>query len=226
MTDKPTVYLCDDDEEVRRSLAYSLRQHDLQVSAHASGPELLAAIDAAPQPLRGIFVLDERMVPMTGSQVHAQLLARGLEQRNPVLFLSGHGTVPVAVDAMAKGAITFVVKGETVDVIVPRILEALEREAAWFVRACRSEELACLWAGLPPRQAETAQRVAAGDFNKVIAWNLNVTPSTTEKHRQKLFANLGVKSAPELATLLAEMRSYGIDTSVGGAAVVDSPAEG
>jgi two-component system response regulator DctR len=226
MTNAPTVYLCDDDEAVRRSLAFSLRQHDLQVSAHASGPELLAAVDAAPKPLRGVFVLDERMVPMTGSQVHAHLLARGLEQRSPVLFLSGHGTVPVAVDAMAKGAITFVVKGATLNVIVPRILDALQQESAWFARATRCEELASLWARLSPRQAENAPRVAAGDLNKVIAWDLKLTKSTTEKHRQKLFANLGVKSAPELATLLAEMRSCGIDTAAGGAANIDPLADG
>jgi two-component system, LuxR family, response regulator DctR len=216
MTDKPTVYLCDDDEEVRRSLAFSLRQNDLQVSAHASGPELLAAIDAAPKPLRGVFVLDERMVPMTGSQVHAHLLARGLAQRNPVLFLSGHGTVPVAVDAMAKGAITFVVKGATVNVIVPRILEALEQESLWFAKAVRCQELTAMWQGLPPQQKRVTQWLVAGTYNKVTARYMALSERTVEEHRKKLLANLGVGSAPELATLLAEIRSCGIDTTSGG----------
>lgn len=226
MTDTPTVYLCDDDAKVRESLAFLLRQHELHVSAHASGPELLAAVDAVPKPLRGIFVLDERMVPMTGSQVHAQLHARGLERRNPVLFLSGHGTVPVAVDAMSKGAITFIVKGLTFKVIVPRILEALEQEALWFASATRSEELASMWARLPPRQAEIATRVAGGDLNKVSAWKMNLHERTVEEHRKKLLANLGVRSAPELATLLAEMRSCGIDTAPGGAIHADPVVDG
>jgi two-component system response regulator DctR len=226
MTDTPTVYLCDDEVEVRESLAFLLRHHDLQVSTHASGLELLAAVEAAPKPLRGIFVLDEDMVPMRGSEVHSQLLARGLGSRNPVLFLSGRGTVPVAVDAMIKGAISFVVKGRTLGVIVPRILEALEQELRWYTKATRSDALVALWARLPPRQAATAPRVAAGVLNKVIAWDMKRTPSTAEKHRQKLFANLGVRSAPELATLLAEMRSCGIDTAAGGAANLDPVAEG
>jgi two-component system response regulator DctR len=204
-----TVYLCDDEDEVRKSLSFLLRQHELQVCAYASGPELLAAVDATPKPLRGVFVLDELMSPMTGSAVHAQLLARGLEHRNPVLFLSGHGTIPMAVNAMAKGAVTFIVKPFT-KVMVPSIMEALEKEAAWFAKAERCSELVALWRRLPARQQEIAQRVASGELNKVTADKLDVHERTAEDHRSKLFANLGLKSAPELATLLAEMRACGI----------------
>jgi two-component system, LuxR family, response regulator DctR len=150
--------------------------------------------------------------------VHAQLLARGLAQRNPLLFLSGHGTVPVAVDAMAKGAITFVVKGATLDVIVPRILEALEREAAWFVRATRCQELAAMWQGLSPQQKRVAQWQEAGTINKVIADKMDLHRRSSEEHWKKVRTNLAVKSAPALATLLAEMRSCGIDTAAGSAA--------
>jgi two-component system response regulator DctR len=216
MTNAPTVYLCDDEEEVRKSLAFSLRQHELQVSAHASGPELLAAVDAAPKPLRGIFVLDEGMEPLTGSQVHAQLLARGLGHRNPVLFLSGRGTVPVAVEAMSKGAITFIVKDSTHGVIVPRILEALEQEALWFHRATRCQELTAMWQELPPQQKRIASWMEAGTFNKVTADKMDLSERTVEEHRKKLLANLELKSAPELATLLAEMRACGIDTTLSG----------
>jgi two-component system response regulator DctR len=217
MTESRTIYLCDDDEKVRDSLAFLLREHELLVSAHASGPELLAAIDAAPKPLRGIFVLDERMAPMTGSQVHAHLLARGLEHRNPVLFLSGHGTVPVAVNAMTKGAITFIVKPFTGKVIVPMIVEALEQEALWFAKAERCQELAAMWNRLPARQQEIAPIVVSGEYTKTTAWNLELHRRTVEEHRRKLFANVGVKSAPEFATLLAEMRACGIE--------VDRPIE-
>lgn len=208
------VYLCDDNFEARESLAFKLRENMLPVVAFTSGPELLAAIDAAPKPLRGIFVLDERMPFMSGSQVHAQLLARGLEHRNPVLFLSGHGTVPVAVNAMSKGAITFIVKPFTAT-IVPLIRSALEQEAAWFAKAERCGELRAMWDGLSPRQREIAPLVAKGELNKVTAWNMQRSESVMEIHRKKLFANLAVKSAPELATLMAEMRACGIDLATG-----------
>jgi two-component system response regulator DctR len=211
MNDHPMIYLCDDDNEVRKSLEYLLRQEGLPVSGHASGPALLAAIDAAPQPLRGVFVLDERMAPMSGSQVHAQLLARGLEHRNPVIFLSGHGTVPVAVTAMSKGAATFMVKPFTAKVFIPKIMEALAQEAMWFARAERALQLAALWGALSPRQVEIAPLVARGDMNKAMAWHLKLSMRMVEEHRRKLQANLRVKSAPELATLLAEMRASGVD---------------
>ncbi len=220
MTATATVYLCDDDEPLRESLAWLLRQHKLQVRTHASGPELLAAIDAAPKPLRGVFVLDERMPRMSGSMVHAQLLARGLEHRNPVLFLSGHGTVPVAVDAMTKGAITFIVKPFTAQVIVPRIQEALQQEAHWFAKATRCEELAAMWQGLPPQQKRVAQWLAAGTINKVIADKMDLHRRTSEEHWKKLRTNLAVKSVAELATLLAEVRACGIDTAAGAAETV------
>lgn len=99
----PTIYLCDDDEGVRSSIAFLLRQHDLNVLTYASGPELLAALDAWTTPQRGIFVLDVRMEPLSGLQVHDALISRGLGTRMPVLFLSGHGDIPMAVAAMAKG---------------------------------------------------------------------------------------------------------------------------
>jgi two-component system response regulator DctR len=216
MTDIPTVYLYEDEEAVRRSLTLLLRQRGLQVSAHTSGPELIAAVDAANKPLRGIFVLDERLRPMTGSKVHAQLLARGLEYRNPVLFLGGLGTVPVAIDAMRKGSITSFVKDATFEVIVHRILEALAQEVAWFARAARCQVLTEMWQRLPPQQKRIAPWIEAGTLSKVIAHKLNLSKSSVEHHRKKLRANLAVKSMPDLATLLAEMRACGIDTALSG----------
>lgn len=214
MTDTQTVYLCDDNEGARESLAFHLRQHAFQVRVCASGPELLAAVDAAPRPLRGIFVLDERMEPLTGSQVHAQLLARGLEHRSPVIFLSGHGTVPVAVTAMTKGAITFIVKPFT-DTIVDKIREALAKESLWFRRAERSRQVKALWSRIPPQQRRVAVLLETGTLNKVISDKMGIAERTVEEHRRKLFVNLRVKSTPRLATLMAEMRTSGVELDNG-----------
>jgi len=204
-----TVYLCDDDPQVLKSLVYLLEPDMLTFSAHGSGPELLAAVDAAPKPFRGIFLLDQDMFPMKGSQVHAQLLARGLAHRSPVLFLSNTSTLSMAVDAMRRGAVTYLEKPFTRQTILPWVQEALETEAQWFEKACRSDALRALWEHLTPRQKEVAELVVDGQLNKSIAWDMAVSPSMIEQHRSKVFDRLGVKSAPELATLIAEMRACG-----------------
>jgi two-component system, LuxR family, response regulator DctR len=203
------VYLCDDDPQVCKSLVLLLEPDMLTVSAHGSGPELLAAVDAAPQPFRGIFLLDQEMSPMKGSQVHAQLIARGLAHRSPVLFLSGKSTLSMAVEAMRKGAVTYLEKPLSHQMIVPWVHEALATEAQWFAKSHRGDQLRLLWERLPPRQKQIAPLVAKGQANKSIAWDIQRTLRMVEEHRKKLFANLGLKSASELATLLAEMRACG-----------------
>nr|WP_295776901.1 response regulator [Rhodoferax sp.] len=210
MTTEPTIYLCDDDEGVRSSIAFLLRQHDLQVVTHASGPELLAAVDSATNPLRGIFVLDVRMEPLSGLQVHDALISRGLGSRMPVLFLSGHGDIPMAVGAMAKGAFSFVEKPYADDALVQLMHKALELEVQWHGRMARIDALRQLIEGLSRQQVRLMPMVAAGELNKTIAWKMELSVRTVEEHRRKIFDRLNVHSAAELATLLAEARTAGI----------------
>ncbi len=214
-TTQTTIYLCDDDEGVRSSIAFLLRQHDLQVVTHASGPELLAALDDAATPLRGIFVLDVRMEPLSGLQVHDALIARGLGSRMPVLFLSGHGDIPMAVGAMAKGAFSFVEKPYADDALVQLIRQALELELNWHGRMARHDALRQLIGGLSRQQVRLMPMVAAGELNKTIAWKMELSVRTVEEHRRKIFERLNVHSAAELATLLAEARTAGIEIPSG-----------
>jgi two-component system response regulator DctR len=211
----PTIYLCDDDARVRDSLSFLLRQHELFVSAYASGPELLAAIDAMAKPVRGVFVLDVRMEPMSGPQLHEQLLVRGMGERNPVIFLSGHGDVPIVVKAMTRGAFNFVEKPYTDGTLVPLIRQALALEPEWFARVERRAGLHELYARLTPQQRRVLPMVASGMLNKVIADKLSLSVRAIEEHRAKLFDRMGVGSAAELATLLAEMRAAGLDLNDG-----------
>lgn len=215
---EPTIYLCDDDEGVRLSIAFLLRQHDLQVLAYASGPELLAALDAAPAPVRGIVILDVRMEPLSGLQVHDALISRGLASRMPVLFLSGHGDISMAVGAMAKGALSFIEKPYADDALVQLIRQALELEVQWHGRTARHDALRQLIAGLSRQQVRLMPMVAAGELNKTIAWKLELSVRTVEEHRRKIFERLNVHSAAELATLLAEARAAGIEIPSGTAA--------
>lgn len=210
MSADPTIYLCDDDEGVRSSIAFLLRQHDLQVVTYASGTELLAALDSASAPLRGVFVLDVRMEPLSGLQVHDALISRGLGDRMPVLFLSGHGDIPMAVGAMAKGAFSFVEKPYADDALVQLIRRALALEVQWHGRMSRIDALRQLIGGLSRQQVRLMPMVAAGELNKTIAWKMELSVRTVEEHRRKIFDRLNVHSAAELATLLAEARTAGI----------------
>ncbi len=205
-----TVYLCDDDPAVRGALAFLLRQHGMEVSAHASGPELLAALDAMPAPVRGVFVLDLRMEPMGGEEVHQALIARGLQARNPVLFLSGHGSIPTAMASVQRGAVDFLEKPYTDDSLIERLERAFALEEQWQAEARRREFLASLWDEVTPQQRRVALLVAAGDLNKVIAAKLEVSERMVEVHRARVFEKLGVDSSAGLATTLAQMRAMAI----------------
>jgi two-component system, LuxR family, response regulator DctR len=101
------VHLVDDDPGVRDALAFLLRSRGLTVRAFDGGAALLAALDVEGPP-RGVFLLDVRMEPMTGTRLHDELLLRGL--KNPVLFLTGHGDIPMVVEALKKGAFDFLEK--------------------------------------------------------------------------------------------------------------------
>ena len=188
-------------------LAFLLASRGLDVRPYASGPELLAVLDAAPRPLTGVFLLDIRMEPMSGLRVFDELAARRL--RNPVLFLSGHGDIPMAVEALKKGAFDFVEKPFGDDALVERVQRALRVDAARQAEDCADGERSARLASLSEREREVMLRVAAGRLNKVIADELGIAVRTVEVHRARVFGKLGVRSAAELATLLAARRTAG-----------------
>ena len=198
--DPPRVHLLDDEAPVRDALGFLFASHGLDVRAYASGPELLAALDGAPT---GCIVLDVRMEPMSGLQVHDELIARGIAL--PVIFLSGHGDIPMAVEALHKGAFDFVEKPFGDTALVERVQRALaldaHRRAAHADLAQREARLA----SLTERERDVMRRVAAGKLNKVIADELCVSVRTVEVHRARVFAKFGVRSAAELATVLARL---------------------
>jgi two-component system, LuxR family, response regulator DctR len=202
MNPEVAIHLVDDEAAVRDALAFLFMSHGLQAVPYASGPALLAALDAGP--LRGCLLLDVRMEPMSGLQLHDELVARGV--RLPVIFLTGHGDIPMTVDALKKGAFDFVEKPFSDNALVERLHKALAIEAAQQAdQAVGSERLARL-ASLSEREREVMLRVAAGKLNKVIADELCVAVRTVEVHRARVFSKLGVRSAAEVATLLARVR--------------------
>lgn len=199
-----TVHLVDDDSGVRDALAFLMRSRGLDVRAFASGPALLDALDLEiPRqgPPKGIFLLDVRMEPMSGTRLHDELLARQL--KNPVLFLTGHGDIPMVVDALKKGAFDFLEKPYSDNALADRIAQALAVDAAMQAEGAQVAERSARLASLTEREREVMSRVAAGKLNKIIADELNVSIRTVEVHRARVFAKLGVRSAAEVATLIA-----------------------
>jgi len=198
---EPAVHLVDDEAAVRDALAFLFSSHGLAVQTYDGGRALLGRLGAG-APLRGCIVLDVRMEPMSGLQVHDALVERGIGL--PVLFLSGHGDIPMAVDALKKGAFDFLEKPFSDSALVERVLRALRVEAAQQASGARGDEREARLASLSEREREVMLRVAAGKLNKVIADELGISMRTVEVHRARVYAKLGLRSAAEVATLLAQ----------------------
>lgn len=201
-----TVHLVDDEAAVLDALAFLMRTHGLRVEPHASGPALFEALDRAIEP-HGCIVLDVRMEPLSGLQVHDELIARGVPL--PVIFLSGHGDIPMAVDAMQKGALDFVEKPFNDQALVNKVQRAIATDIHRWRESRVHADVAGKLASLTDREREVAVLVAAGKLNKQVADELGIAIRTVEVHRARAFTKLGLRSAAELATMLERFELKG-----------------
>lgn len=197
----PNVYLVDDDEAIRDSLGWLLESRNLSCKTYPSGESFLA--DWTPQ-LAGCLLLDIRMHGMSGLEVFDRLLAEG--NQLPVIFLTGHGDVPMAVSALKKGAFDFVEKPFDDNELVNRALEALQLDKNQRASAASSDSLASRIERLTSREKQVMELILAGKFNKVIADELNISMRTVEVHRANLFEKMGVRTAVELSQLMSGKR--------------------
>jgi two-component system response regulator DctR len=191
----------DDDDAIRDALAWLLRSRGVTARTWPSGEAFLAEYGEA---TRGCLVLDVRMQGMSGVELFDALLARGC--RLPVIFLTGHGDVPLAVAALKKGAFDFVEKPFNDNELVDRIVAAMRHDEGQRERLESEASVAARLAELTPREREVMERILAGDYNKNIADVLGIAVRTVEVHRARIFEKMGVRSAVELAQLLAPKR--------------------
>lgn len=191
MTDR-VVYLVDDDEAIRRSAGFMLKTSGYIVKAFASGVELLKeAKELSP----GCILLDVRMPEMDGLQVQSALQEKGIGF--PVIVMTGHGDVGVAVQAMKAGAVDFIEKPFEKAVLLSAIEEGFSRiERAGRGRA-RAEEALVRLQALTPRERDVLEGLVQGHPNKTIAYDLDISPRTVEIHRANLMSKLGVASLSE-----------------------------
>ena len=208
----PIVYLVDDEDVVRDAVAWLLRSRRLLSEGYGSAEAFEAMLRAreADADLRwptgpSCLLLDLRMNGMSGLALFKRLTERGLTDALPVIFLTGHGDVPTAVEAVKRGAFDFVEKPFSNNALVDRIEEALRVSAqALHERRRRSVGQRRL-DELTGREHEVMRQVAQGLPNKLIANALDISVRTVELHRSRVFDKLGVKSAAELAHLLHDM---------------------
>ena len=191
------IHIVDDDDAMRRSLAYLLDAAGWRTLSFASGREFLDQYDGH---VPGCLILDVRMPLMGGMEV--QQILNTWELCLPIIFLSAHGDLPMAVQAMKRGAIDFLEKPCKDDVL----LDAVGRTVRYSIKQCLSQQqLAAArarLAALTAREREVAECLAGGDCNKTIARKLSISDKTVQVHRHNTMEKLQVHSTAEIARLI------------------------
>ena len=186
------VHLVDDDDAIRRSVGFMLKTSGYHVRTYESGVELLKG---APGLEPGCILLDIRMPGMDGLEVQAALRDKGVTL--PVIIMTGHGDVSLAVQAMKAGAVDFIEKPFEKAVLLSAIDHGVERLRKSTADVDRADEAAVRLQALTPREREVLDGLAKGLPNKTIAYDLGISPRTVEIHRANVMSKLGVRSLSE-----------------------------
>jgi two-component system response regulator DctR len=194
------LHIVDDEEVIRDSLTWLAKSRSIAATAYESGETFLAALGGKTDfdPKGECILLDVRMPSMSGVALFDALASRDLVQRLPVIFLTGHGDVPMAVDALKRGAFDFFEKPFNDNKLMDRVQEALAASR----RAAALALVHARLAALSSREREVLDLILAGKMNKVIADKLGISMRTVEVHRAHIFDKMNVKTAVELAGVL------------------------
>jgi FixJ family two-component response regulator len=188
-----TVFIVDDDEAVRDSLRWLLEANGYRVRAYESSERFLAEYDPD---LIGVLIADVRMPGMTGLELQEQLIAR--KSQLPIVFVTGHGDVPMAVSTMKKGAVDFLEKpfneADLRDIVARMLDQAVQRVQQF--QAQRDHE--AMLARLTAREQQVLERIVAGRLNKQIADDLGISIKTVEAHRANIMEKLEVTTVADL----------------------------
>ena len=195
MSQTTTVFIVDDDEAVRDSVAMLLESVDREVALFESADEFLNGYQGE----RGVLVLDIRMPGMNGLQLQKELVNRDVSI--PIVFITGHGDIPMAVEAMRFGAVDFLRKPFRDQELLDSIDRALAQEQGRWDSQVRQRHAVELASYLTPREKEVFELVCAGHANKVIAMDLGISERTVEIHRHQVMQKMDVRSLPELVRL-------------------------
>ena len=201
-----TVFIVDDDASVRDALAWLLRSRRLLSEAFENGEAFEAMLRTGFVPGQPCcLLLDVRMPGISGLELFDKLVARGLVEVMPVIFLTGHADVPTAVHMVKRGAFDFCEKPFSDNALVDRIEQAISRSAEVFGARQEKQQLRARLQELTERESDVMRLVVEGLSNKLIADQLDISVRTVEVHRARVFDKMEVKSAVELANLLRNL---------------------
>ncbi|MGK9169281.1 response regulator transcription factor [Inquilinus limosus] len=189
----PLVLIVDDDETIREALTDLLRSVGIEARSFGSTRELL---DAAPVERPGCLILDVRLPGLSGLDLQAQLTRSG--NTRPIIFMTGHGDIPMSVRAMKAGALDFLTKPFRDQDMLDAVAAAIEKDLAQRQEAAAAKEVAALAATLTPRETEVMAAVVKGLMNKQIAGLLGISEITVKLHRGNVMRKMGVRSVADL----------------------------
>ncbi len=196
-----TVFIVDDEEAVADSIAMLL--HSVGMTTRLF-PDPRAFLESYRSEQAGCLILDVRMPRMSGLELQQEMIRRHLTL--PIIFITGHGDVPMAVEAMRAGAVDFLQKPFNDEELIRRVHKALEIDGRERDLLRKREELERRWADLSTREQEVAERIADGKANKVVALELDISERTVEVHRARLLQKLGVRSLAQLVQVVLSLR--------------------
>jgi two-component system response regulator FixJ len=194
------VHIVDDEEAVRNSLAFLLTSAGFAVRVHQSAADFLAI---APEVTNGCLVTDLRMPDIDGLELLRRLKAA--DAMLPAIMVTGHGDIQMAVEAMKSGAIDFIEKPFSDDVLIESITRAAERAAERVQSAAATDLIRQRIATLSDRERQVLKGVVAGQPNKLIADDLGISPRTVEVYRAGLMAKMQARSLPDLVRMALDI---------------------
>ena len=190
---KGTVYVVDDDEAVRDSLQWLLEGKEYRVRCFESAESFLSRYDAREV---ACLIVDVRMGGMTGMELQSRLIEA--HSPLPIVFITGHGDVPMAVDSMKKGAMDFIQKPFKEDQLVALVERMLDQAKDTFAEHQSAANRGALMARLTLREAQVLERIVAGRLNKQIADDLGISIKTVEAHRANIMEKLNANTVADL----------------------------
>jgi FixJ family two-component response regulator len=200
MKPDPTVFVVDDDDAVRRFLSGLIASVGLNVETYASAQEFL---DAYERGRAGCLVLDIRMPGMSGLELQKELVERNIQI--PVIILTGHGDVQIAVQTMKAGAFDFIEKPFNNELLLDRIQKAMAQQVDVTADRVKRDDIADRISLLTPRERQIMDMIANGEMNKMIAHRLSISEKTVEIHRSRVMEKMQARSLADLVRMVVIM---------------------
>ena len=194
-----TVFIVDDDDDFRDSMQWLLESDDLPVQSFSSARDFLSNYKGD----KGCMLLDVRMPEINGLALQQIMLERDI--RLPIVVLSGHGDIPMAVTAMKNGAIDFLEKPFDDEVLIPLVQNALIKADEMFADRQQQEQVRKQYETLSRREREVMSLVVSGKANREIAEELGISPKTVEVHRSRVMSKMRAESLPELVNQASQL---------------------